>query len=279
MFKTSEIFLPLYFTVKVSLLYLFPLHTSHLTYTSGRKCISTFIIPSPSQASHLPPLTLKLNLPGLYPLALASWVPANSSLIGVNIPVYVTGLDLGVLPIGLWLISITLSTSSVPSIFSKASVFRELLLRIFDKAGKSVWLIRVDFPEPETPVTLTIFPRGISKSIFLRLFPEHPKSLIFPLSSICFFFLIWILFFPKTYWEVREFFAFFRDSTFPEKHTSPPWIPAFGPMSMMWSASSIVSWSCSTTITVLPSSFNLLRVDNSFLLSLWCKPIEGSSKI
>src|SRR5699024_7651055 len=59
----SDIFFPLYFTCKVSLLYLLPLHTSHGTYTSGKKCISTLTVPSPLQASHLPPFTLKLNLP------------------------------------------------------------------------------------------------------------------------------------------------------------------------------------------------------------------------
>ena len=59
------IFLPLYLISNVCSLYLEPLHTSHLTYTSARKCISTFIMPSPWQASHLPPFTLKLNLPGL----------------------------------------------------------------------------------------------------------------------------------------------------------------------------------------------------------------------
>ena len=79
--------LPLYFTSKVSLLHLLPRHTSQGTYTSGKKCISIFIMPSPLQFSHLPPLTLKENLPSLYPLALASGVEENNSLIYVNTPV------------------------------------------------------------------------------------------------------------------------------------------------------------------------------------------------
>jgi len=58
------------------------------------------ITPSPSHASHLPPLTLKENLPGLYPLVLDSGKLVNQSLIGPNAPVYVAGFDLGVLPIG-----------------------------------------------------------------------------------------------------------------------------------------------------------------------------------
>ena len=73
--------------------------------------------PSPWQDSHLPPFTLKLNLPGLYPLDLDSCVAANKSLINVKRPVYVAGFDLGVLPMGLWLISIILSNCSHPSIF------------------------------------------------------------------------------------------------------------------------------------------------------------------
>ena len=58
------------------------------------------ITPSPSHASQRPPLTLKENLPGLYPLFLDSGRPVNQSLIGPNAPVYVAGLDLGVRPMG-----------------------------------------------------------------------------------------------------------------------------------------------------------------------------------
>ena len=38
----------------------------------------------------------------------------NSSLIGVNAPMYVAGFDLGVLPIGDWSIEIILSMFSTP---------------------------------------------------------------------------------------------------------------------------------------------------------------------
>ena len=78
---------PLYFTSKVSLLYRFPWQTSQGTYTSGRKCISIFKIPSPAQASQRPPFTLKLNRPFLYPLALASDVAAKRSRIMSKTPV------------------------------------------------------------------------------------------------------------------------------------------------------------------------------------------------
>src|SRR3989344_5227190 len=72
--RTSAIFFPLKLTESASLLYWVPWQTSHTIYTSGINCISIFICPSPSQASHLPPLTLKENLPGPYPLSLASFV-------------------------------------------------------------------------------------------------------------------------------------------------------------------------------------------------------------
>ena len=65
MSKMSEIDLFLNFTDKVSLLNLLPLHSSHSTKTSGKKFISIFFIPAPVHSSHLPPFTLKLNLPGL----------------------------------------------------------------------------------------------------------------------------------------------------------------------------------------------------------------------
>ena len=98
--KTSAIVFPLYLTSKVSLLYRFPLQTSHGTYISGKKCISILNIPSPLHASHLPPSTLKLKRPFSYPLIFASFVLANISLIISNTPVYVAGFERGVLPIG-----------------------------------------------------------------------------------------------------------------------------------------------------------------------------------
>src|SRR4051812_24477508 len=43
-------------------------------------------------------------------------------------------------------------------------------------AGKSVWLISVDLPEPLTPVTQINPPSGICTSMFLRLFSRQPFS-------------------------------------------------------------------------------------------------------
>ena len=39
----------------------------------------------------------------------------------------------------------------------------------------------------------------------------------------------------------------------------------------------MASWSCSTTITVLPISRKRFSVSNNLSLSRWCKPIDGSS--
>ena len=63
------------------------------------------------------------------------------------------------------------------------------------------------------------------------------------------------------------------------RHILPPCTPAPGPISITWSDKSIVSWSCSTTITVFPRSLNFFRVLRSFSLSLWWRPIDGSSRI
>src|SRR3989338_4428551 len=97
--KISAIDFPLYVIASVSALYLFPLHSSHSTYTSGKKFISILIVPSPSHFSHLPPATLKENLPGPYPLIFASRVIANKFLTSSNTFMYVAGLLLGVVPI------------------------------------------------------------------------------------------------------------------------------------------------------------------------------------
>ena len=83
MFSTSFIDFPLYFISKVSLLNLFDIQLSHSTYTSGRKFISINFRPPPLHSSQRPPCTLKLNLPGLYPLITASVNNENKLRISV----------------------------------------------------------------------------------------------------------------------------------------------------------------------------------------------------
>ena len=59
---------------------------------------------------------------------------------------------------------------------------------------------------------------------------------------------------PERYWPVRLSGAAARSAIVPSATTSPPLTPGPGPKSTRWSAARIVSSSCSTTITVLPTS-------------------------
>ena len=77
---------------------------------------------------------------------------------------------------------------------------------------------------------------------------------------------------------MRLAFDFMTWAGVPAATISPPWRPAPGPKSISQSASSIASWSCSTTTTVLPMSRRCLSAASSFLLSRWWRPIEGSSR-
>ena len=99
----------------------------------------------------------------------------NQSLIGPKAPVYVAGLDLGVLPIGDWSISIILSINSTPLYPLKDfGVFLALLLRVRFRAWNNVWSIKVDLPLPETPVTQVKVPVGIFRLTLFKLFPVAP---------------------------------------------------------------------------------------------------------
>ena len=81
--------LPLNRTCSVSRLNRFPSQTGQVTQTSARKSISSRFEPFPSQASHRPPGTLKLNRPGL--------VAAGLGLgeLGVEVADLVEQLDVG----------------------------------------------------------------------------------------------------------------------------------------------------------------------------------------
>ena len=50
-------------------------------------------------------------------------------------------------------------------------------------------------------------------------------------------------------------------------------------MSTMWSAAYMVSSSCSTMMSVFPMSVRLRSDARSLSLSLWCRPIDGSSRM
>ena len=133
-------------------------------------------------------------------------------------------------------------------------------------------------PLPDTPVTAVITPKGISTSIFLRLFSAAP--LIFIHLSACLrCFGSSMRFLPDRYAPVSDCLHCIISSAVPTATTSPPCSPAPGPISTIKSAARMVSSSCSTTMTELPRSLNCFNVARSLSLSLWCKPMEGSSNI
>ena len=122
-------------------------------------------------------------------------------------------------------------------------------------------LTKVDFPEPETPVTAINFPSGNLTDTFLRLFSLAPlTSIKRPLPtrrSVG----TGIDLAPDKYCPVIDFLFLATSSGVPEAMICPPKAPAPGPTSMSQSASRMVSSSCSTTIKVLPKSRIFLRLE------------------
>ena len=212
-------------------MYLVPLHTSQGTYTSGKKCISIFLTPSPRQASHLPPFTLNEKRFFSKPYIFASFVVVNNVLISSNTPVYVAGFDLGVLPIGFWEIATILSKLSIPNIFLCFPGFSLLWYNSWETFFTSISLIREDFPLPDTPVIQVNVPKGISTSIFFKLCSSAPFIFI----NLPFPFLLFsgtsILFLPLKYCPVMLFSFFITSSGVPQATTVPPLSPAPGPIS------------------------------------------------
>ena len=138
----------------------------------------------------------------------------------------------------------------------------------------------VDFPEPETPVTQLNTPSGNFTLIFFKLFSVAPcTSITLDFTGFLLFLGTSIFFLPLKYWPVIEPSTFLTSSAVPCAITFPPCVPAPGPISIIWSAAYIVSSSCSTTINVFPKSLSFFKVASNLSLSLWCKPILGSSKI
>ena len=86
------------------------------------------------------------------------------------------------------------------------------------------------FPEPETPVTHVMTPRGKSTSIFFRLFSLAPFTVINPVgfrrSAGTGIFI-----FPLRYAPVIDFLHLIMSFMLPAATTSPPCEPAAGPIS------------------------------------------------
>ena len=156
-----------------------------------------------------------------------------------------------------------------PLIFSNLPGFTRFILpRLCCTAFMNTSLTSVDFPEPETPVTRMSFPSGNLTLICFRLFSEAPiTSTFFPVPLRLVSGTL-MTFLPDRYCPVMEFSDFMISSGVPSATSSPPWMPAPGPMSTIQSALSIVSSSCSTTISELPRSLMFFRVVISFALSL-----------
>ena len=163
-------FLPLNVMSSVSRLYRAPLHTSHGTYTSGRKCISILIVPSPAHASQRPPFTLNENRPGQVAADLRLLrSPRTATRILSKTPEYVAGFDRGVRPIGDWSMLMTLSRCSAPStVLCRPGTTFDLYTRCMS-AWYRMSLTSVLFPLPLTPVTATKHPSGNPTSRFCRL--------------------------------------------------------------------------------------------------------------
>ena len=139
-------------------------------------------------------------------------------------------------------------------------------------------LTSVLFPLPLTPVTATKHPSGMRTSMFVRLCSRAPRTVIQLSPGSRRRSGTWI---SRCAGEVlpgdRAAASARIASRSPSATTSPPCSPAPGPMSTMWSATRIVSSSCSTTRTVFPRSRRRTMVSMRRWLSRWCSPIDGSS--
>src|SRR3989344_3885665 len=229
----------LYFTSNVSFIKRLPLHTSQVTYTVGRKCISTATKPLPWQASQRPLFTLNETRPGPQARARASSDIANISRMCVHAPVYVAGFERGVRPMGDWSINIARPRYSVP-----VNSFALYVLAVRYRLSKRACRLRcrisyrnVDFPEPETPETTTNFASGTSTFRFSTLNLFAPRIFIFPRSAVRRFSGISIAVSSRKYERVLEpdlfDLAVSRSSSQPSATTSPPCTPAPGPRSTM----------------------------------------------
>ena len=125
-------------------------------------------------------------------------------------------------------------------------------------------LTRVDFPDPDTPVTAMKQPSGNATSTFFRLCSLAPFTTTSRAgegrrriagTGICRR--------PVRYAPVTDSGLARRSSTVPATTTRPPCSPAPGPMSTTQSAARIVSSSCSTTISVFPRSRSRISVSSS----------------
>ncbi len=91
-----------------------------------------------------------------------------------NTPVYVAGFERGVLPIGDWSIFIILSILFNPLTALHFPGFSFEPFNSFAIVLYKTSFTKVDFPEPETPVTQLNTPNGNFTLIFFKLFSVAP---------------------------------------------------------------------------------------------------------
>ena len=179
---------------------------------------------------------------------------------------------------GLWSMAMILFSCSTPSMPSWAPARWRLRFSVFESDLYRISFTSDDLPLPDTPVTQVMTPRGSFTSMFFRLLVRAPHMVSQPAGSRRDAGM-GTNFFPDRYCPVRESGFAMICSGVPSATISPPWMPAPGPTSTIQSASSMVSSSCSTTISVLPRSRRPFRLFSSRRLSRWCRPMEGSSSM
>ena len=173
-------------------------------------------------------------------------------------------------PIGLWSMSITLSSCSSPSMASCSPGSSRALFSLRATARYSVSIRNVDLPPPDTPVTAVNRPSGMSMVMFLRLFSRAPFTVSRrPLVGLRRCLGEGICLKPVRYCPVRLSGLAITWSGVPSATTAPPWMPAPGPISTTWSAVRIASSSCSTTSTrVAHVAQRLQRVEQPGIVAL-----------
>ena len=122
--------------------------------------------------------------------------------------------------------------------------------------GNKVSLINVDFPLPETPVTHTRQLSGKFTLTSFRLLPE--AFLIFMVFFNDIFLEVLFICLCAKYLPVNELLELSFSGLFLAT-ISPPSFPAPGPISMIRSASFIISLSCSTTKIEFPLSLRFFN--------------------
>ena len=126
-----------------------------------------------------------------------------------------------------------LSMFSIPLISLCFPGFSLDRLISFAKDLYRISLIKVDFPEPETPVTQTNCPKGIRTLIFFRLFSFAPIISMYFLLLFLLCFGTNIFFFPLKYCPVIDSGTNLISSAVPCATTFPPCTPAPGPISII----------------------------------------------